>query len=265
MKKGWWLAAGIGVLSACASSEKGRDAAQQAENNVEAVQKLQGIWIDEASEVPVLKVKGDSIYFSNQVNVPLYFRVMGDTLVTYGAEAAKYPIGQLEEHTFSFYTAMGDLMSLRKLENDSLSFGTVVQEAAPVQEVLKKDSVIEFQGVRYRGYVYINPTQKKVVRPMMTEEGIFVDNVYYDNVIHICVYQGTNRLFGKDIKKEMLAGVVPDDFLHTAILSDMDFIGVSAEGYRYAATVCAPDAPSCYYIEVDVSKGGDLSYHICAQ
>ncbi|MGN0077192.1 MAG: DUF4738 domain-containing protein [Coriobacteriales bacterium] len=261
----WMIVAMASCLSACRPAADGGRQAEALRPDTVAVRWLQGIWMDDASEVPVLKVKGDSIYFADRVNVPLRFEVLGDTLVTYGAEPAKYPIAQLGEHHFSFYTAMGDLMSLRRLEADSLTFGTVVQPGGPVSEVLRKDSVIVFQGVRYRGYVYINPTQKKVVRPAMTEEGLLVDNVYYDNVIHICVYEGKRRLFGKDIRKEMLADVVPADFLQSSVLSDMDFIGVTAEGYRYSATICTPDAPSCYFVEVDVSRSGDLSYHICTQ
>ena len=47
---------------------------------------------------------------------------------------------------------------------------------------------------------------------------------------HICVYQGTRRLFGKDIRKEMLSEMVPEDFLHSSILSDMEFVGVDTRG-----------------------------------
>lgn len=256
----------LGCLCACGHSTHGAGAEQAEEDNVESVRLLQGVWIDEDSEMPFLKVKGDSVYFATQVNVPLHFRVINDTLVTYGSEQVKYPIQELQGHSFRFYTAMGDLLSLRKLENDSLPFGSVVvPRDTLVREVLRKDSVIEFQGIRYRGYAYINPTSKKVVRPVMTEEGIFVDNVYYDNVIHICVYQGTRRLFGKDIRKEMLSEMVPEDFLHSSILSDMEFVGVDTRGYHYLATLCVPDASSCYNVMVDVSTAGELSYQIRLQ
>ena len=256
----------LGCLYACGHSANGAGEAQVEEENDEAVRLLQGVWIDEDSEGPFLKVKGDSIYFATQVNVPLHFRVKNDTLVTYGAEPVEYPIRELQEHSFRFYTAMGDLLSLRKLENDTLPFGTVVAPRDTLlREVLRKDSVIEFQGNRYRGYAYINSTSIKVVRPVMTEEGIFVDNVYYDNVIHICVYQGTRRLFGKDIRKEMLSEMVPEDFLRSSILSDMEFVGVDSRGYHYLATLCVPDASSCYNVMVDVSTAGELSYQIRLQ
>lgn len=59
----------------------------------------------------------------------------------------------------------------------------------------------------------------------MSEEGLSVDNVYYDNIIHICVYEGKRSLFAKDITRQMFKHVIPDDFLKWAILSDMDFMG----------------------------------------
>ena len=52
-----------------------------------------------------------------------------------------------------------------------------------------------------------------------------MDNVYYDNIIHICVYEGKRSLFAKDITRQMFKHVIPDDFLKWAILSDMDFMG----------------------------------------
>ena len=59
-----------------------------------------------------------------------------------------------------------------------------------------------YKGTRYRGYVYINPSKMKVIKTVYSDEGIGVDNVYYDNVIHICVYEGKKLLYGKDITKK---------------------------------------------------------------
>ena len=73
------------------------------------------------------------------------------------------------------------------------------------------------------------------MRPGVSEEGLSVDNVYYDNIIHICVYEGKRSLFAKDITRQMFKHVIPDDFLKWAILSDMDLWGrckrLSLSGY----------------------------------
>ena len=62
-----------------------------------------------------------------------------------------------------------------------------------------------------------------------------MDNVYYDNVMHICVYEGRKMIYGHDITKDMFSDVIPDEFLKNAILSDMDFYGVGKVGFRYQA------------------------------
>ena len=51
----------------------------------------------------------------------------------------------------------------------------------------EQDSVVNYNGTRYRAYVYINPSKMKVVKTSYTEEGMSMDNVYYDNVMHICM------------------------------------------------------------------------------
>lgn len=235
--------------------DQGTDEADRA-----AVEMLQGVWLDDNTEMPILKVKGDSMYLASQVNAPFRFGVSGDTLISYGAEKTAYRIQKLGEHVLQFYTSMGDLMSLHKAETDTIPFGYEVEEAAPEPQVIQKDSVFMYEGNRYRGYAYINPSTKKVIRPGITDEGLKVDNVFYDNVIHICVYQGTRRLYSKDITKEMFAGSVPDNFLRGAILSDMDFMGVDVKGYHYRATICIPDGSSCYYVDLLIDREDNLTY-----
>ena len=100
------------------------------------------------------------------------------------------------------------------------------------------------------------------MRPGVSEEGLSVDNVYYDNIIHICVYEGKRSLFAKDITRQMFKHVIPDDFLKWAILSDMDFLGVDAKGYHYQATVCIPDGASCYVVNITIDMDGKLSYEL---
>ena len=230
------------------------------ENDTIAVAMMQGVWLDDLSGVQKLMVRGDSIYFPNRIDYPLFFKVISDTLFVHGGELAKYPIESMSETDMSFYTASGDLMSLRKSETDSLLYGMLEQAEEPKHEVLEKDSIIFNQGVRYRGYVYINETDIKVTSPYISEDGIYMDNVFFDNVIHICVYKGKERLFGKDIRREMFEGIVPQEYLQFSILEDMNFIGVSSQGYTYSATVCSPGSPSCYCVEVFVSKDGELTF-----
>lgn len=257
MKKGifiWLLAAG---LASCTGGEKD-ETAEEEEHDSLSRELLQGVWLDDYTEQPVLKICGDSIYTSGRFDIPLHFRIEGDTLIAGGTERITYYIHQLEKNSFQFYTSIGDLITLHKAETDTIPFG--YEAAEPVREVIEKDSVFMFQGKRFRGYAYINPSTKKVIRPGITEEGLIVDKVYFDNVIHICVYQGKQRLYSKDLHKEMFAGTIPDDFLKMSILSDMDFMGVSSKGYHYRATICMPDGMTCYYVDLLIDKDDQIHY-----
>ena len=83
-----------------------------------------------------------------------------------------------------------------------------------------------FDGVRYRAYVYINPSQMKVVKTTYSEDGISMDNIYYDNVMHI---------------------------------SDMNFTGIDRKGYHYQALVCIPESPVCNLVNLTISFDGKLN------
>ena len=99
-------------------------------------------------------------------------------------------------------------------------------------------------------------------RVTLTEEGMIVDNVYFDNIIHICVFQGKQRLYAKDINKEMFENIIPADFLKMAILSDMSFMGVDSDGYHYQATVSMPDELSCYYVTILIDRQNNISFKL---
>lgn len=249
------------LVAACTSNGGKKESEGLNEQDRLASQQLQGIWVDDNTGLPVLKIKGDSIYLASQVNTPFCFSISGDTLIAYGSERVTYRIIRLEDNIFQFYTSLGDQVSLHKSETDTIPFG-YQPTPEPEKEVIEKDSVFFYQGNRYRGYSYINPSTKKVYRPAVTEEGLIVDNVYYDNIIHICVYQGKQRLYAKDIAKEMFAGTVPADFLQMAILSDMNFTGVDADGFHYQATISMPDDLSCYYVNLLIDKHNQLTFKL---
>lgn len=250
------------VLGSCAPKQAEREVRQQSETDARVLEGLQGVWLDDNTEYPLFKIAGDSIYYTGQNNVPQHFALVNDTLMVYGVQTVCYPVRKRTEYAIHFVTPQGDLVSLHKSDMDSAYYVESVPEVEQPVEVIQKDSVILFEGERYRGYAYINPTGIKVVRPGISEEGLSVDNVFYDNIIHICVYQGTRCLYSKDIKRPMFTGLVPDDFLNNSILSDMNFVEVNAEGYVFEATLCMPDGPTCYNIHLIVSKEGELEFRV---
>jgi hypothetical protein len=246
-------------MAGCASHNQ--DAVQEEDMTVKNL--LQGIWVDADTEEALLKVEGDTLYYADPNSMPVAFKVMGDSLLTYGSMPLSYQLTVDNEYAVTLLSAEGDEIRLVKSDQSSDTTNFLHNREVPVyHEVVKKDSVVSFDGARYRGYVYINPSSIKVTRPGVSEEGMGVDNVYYDNIIHICVFNGKTRLFSKDITKEMLSGVVPADFLQGAVLSDMQFEGVDAKGYHYQATVGIPDGASCYLVHLTVDKQGQIDYRL---
>lgn len=248
------------LVLACGCDNKKKD--QDQDENVKAKELFQGVWLDDDSEMPLFFVKGDTIYYSDIQNAPVAFEIIKDSLYMYGNEMSRYQIDKQGEHIFWFHSLAGDIIKLHKTENpdDSLAFlGQVVQVIPAYTEVTQKDSVVTYDGKRYRAYVYINPSKKKVINTSYSEDGISVDNVYYDNVMHICVYEGKKSLYSSDITKQTFMGMVPDEFLQRSILSDMVFTGITRSGFHYLATICVPKSAVCYMVELNISFDGKLT------
>ena len=165
------------ALSSCGTPQQ---KASALEENKEAKSLLEGIWLDDNTETALLRVKGDTLFYADAATAPVAFKIIGESLITYGARTNGYKIEKQGEHIFWFHSAVGDVIRLHKsdTENDSLAF-IHTREIPVYNEVIKKDSVVTYDNVRYRGYVYINPSKIKVMRPGVSEEGLGVDNVYY--------------------------------------------------------------------------------------
>lgn len=258
------LFACILILTACTSQPKNQPKA--AEEDLWAKELFQGIWIDDMTETPLLKAKGDSIYFIDESVRPTVFKIINDTLKTYGQQVANYHIKKQGKSFIWIESAMGEILQLSKADS-SIDSLIAIQESIhfeePVREVIEKDNVVYYNNTRYRGYVYINPTEIKVIQPEITEEGLEIESVYYDNIIHICVFEGKRKLFARDMKKEDFEPLIPAEYFKRAILNDMEFIGVDAKGYQYQATLCVPNSASCYLINISISKDGDITYELC--
>lgn len=192
---------------------------------------------------------------ASSVRIPSYPVFL--SLLSSSLQLAAYKIDRQTEYSFWFHSLADEIVKLHKSENpeDILAFENKEVEVIPITEVMKKDSVVMYKGIRYRGYVYINPSKMKVIRTSYSEDGISVDNVYYDNVIHICVYEGRQMLYGKDITKKMFAGIFPTETLNQMILADMNFMGVNNKGYQYQATLCVPE--SSVYSLANITIGFD--------
>jgi len=251
-------------LASCSGNKK--ENSDNVTEDLKAKKMLQGIWLDDESDEILFKIQGDTIYYPDAENAPVYFKIKKDTFYTYGKEVSRYKIDKQADHVFWFHSLSDNVVKLHKSEDDSdslLMMGHRTTEVIPTySEVTKRDSVVMYNGKRYRAYVYVNPSKKKVIKTSYSDEGISVDNVYYDNVMHICVYEGRKMIYGHDITKDTFLGVIPNEFLKNAILSDMEFYGVGKIGFRYQATVCIPESSVCNLVNLIIGFDGKLSIKI---
>lgn len=249
------------IFSASCGGNKNPNFLELEEEDIAAKELLQGIWLDDETESPLMRVEGDTIYYADSQSAPITFKVMRDTLYTYGNDTAYYKIDKQAEHIFWFHSITDNIIKLHKSEdpNDSLSFVRREVVISTYTEVTKRDSVVTYNGTRYRAYVYINPTKIRVVKTTYSEDGISMDNVYYDNVMHICVYEGKKSLFASDVTKQMFAQVIPADFLSQAILSDTKFVKVDRNGFHYQAVLAIPESSVYSIAEIEVGFDGKLT------
>ncbi|MBR4757909.1 MAG: DUF4738 domain-containing protein [Bacteroidaceae bacterium] len=220
---------------------------------------LQGFWMDDETEEVAVLVKGDTIFYSDSTSMPAYFRIVGDSLVL--ASGATYLVDRLSENLFWFYNQNGDLVKYRRSTNPEED-STWVRDTPRIMTYthqVKTDSVVNFGGDRYHWYIAINPTKYKVIKHSYSDDGVEVDNVYYDNIMHISVYKGAQKLYSSDFRKSQFSQYVPADFLEQAVLGNMEYSSIDASGLHFNATLCIPDGASCYLVEALVSYKGQLT------
>lgn len=227
----------------------------------EAKAMLQGTWIDEESGDVAFRVKGDTLYFADATSMPTYFRIYKDSL--YLASGTSYSIVKHTEHLFWFNNQNGDLLKLQKSDDaDDADIETAAPSVLTYTHQVKIDSVAAYNGNRYHWYIAINPTKYKVTKRTFNEDGLEVENVYYDNIMHISVFQGARQIYSSDFHKQQYQGLVPAEFLNDAILANMAFSHIDAAGLHFNATLCIPDGATCYMVESTISYTGVLSMQL---
>lgn len=259
------LLGSICVLLSCKPKNEDKPITQSGVvEDKEAKANLQGIWVDDEGECVQFRAVGDSIYYPEQESQPLYFKIVDNRLIILGVDTISYHIDRLDNDAFWFRSITDEIIKLHRSQYalDSLEFNNVLrQPVALYDEVVKKDSVVVYDGHRYRGYVYINPSTMKVQKTSYNENGMKIERAFYDNVIHICVYEGKKSLYARDFVKKDFSSVVDTEFLNSAVLSDMNFIGAEKDGFWYEVSLCIPDEASCYQLYIQISYDGDYTLH----
>ena len=228
--------------------------------NLEAKNRIQGIWVEENSEAPFMRIINDSITFADRNSRTLHFKIYGDTLYTYGADTTNYHIEKHTPFELRLRSITEQLITLHRPEGD-VDSAFFFDKRPPLpyhSQRVERDSVVSYNGQRFRAYSYINPSTMKVLRTSYNEEGMSVENVYYDNVMHICVYQGREEFFATDLKKSDFAEKIPEEMLHQSVFKDIKFVAVNSEGFQYKATFNIPETYVYCVVKVTITHDRQL-------
>lgn len=233
------------------------------EEDTAAKKMLQGVWLNDDEDDVAFRVKGDTIYYPDSTSQPTYFYIISDTLVMKGANEVRYPIIKQATHLFEFKNSNGDLVKLVKTQD--ASYLKQFQQEHPVSlnqnTLIKRDTVVREGEDKYHLYVQVNPTTYKVYKSSYNDDGVEVDNVYYDNIVNLNVFHGATKVFSRDFHKDDFDKKVPASFLRQAILSDVVFDKIDKEGIHYLVILALPDSSLSYQVKITVSFNGRLKIY----
>lgn len=235
---------------------------QDTEDDSNAEAMLEGIWVDANEGDVSFRVKGDTIYYPDSISRAVGFRIMNDTLVLLGNNVSKYRIVRQEEDVFEFENGNGDIISLVKSENPSDSLLFIHDNSIVINQntLIKRDTVVNYTDKRYHCYVQVNPTTYQVYKSSYNDDGLEVENVYYDNIVHISIYSGANGIFSKDFRKKDFSYAVPEQMIDQCILSDIVYDKLDDKGFHYQAQLGIPDSPSCFIADFTISYEAAIKY-----
>jgi len=255
---------GMAFFSSCRRSAPPASAGDQTlppppQADSATMHRLAGIWVDDETDAVQFLVRDDSIFYPDTSSLPARFAVFDDTLVVLSRDNSRYPLKQVLDHSMVYESLTGEERVLRRSNNPDDSLLFLHHSYAPILlgQLVKRDSVgFSPSGDRYHLYIDVNPTRKKVYKTTYTDEGMAVQNVYFDNIIHIAVYEGRRCLFTHDFHKEEFASFVPEAFISGAVLSNMEFGRLVKEGCHFYATLCEPEGARCYVVDIVIGYDG---------
>ena len=232
--------------------------------NHEAMALLAGVWIDEDTESVLMRVDGDSIVYADSLVMPAHFVVLGDTLVILGSQEMRYPIEKLTDEQFYYQMLTGESMHLMRSHDPADTLAFIHKDTKQISEVhalqMERDSVgYAPSGKRYHLYVKVNPSLTKVYSTSINEDGMAVRSAYYDNVVHIGVFDGTRRVCSHDFRKSDFADFVPEPFYESAVLYNIEFGDIDSNGIHFQAVLTQPEGYTTYVVDIIVSHEGEIA------
>ena len=128
------------ILLFTACTEQSRKEEKTEKEDLKAKELLQGTWIDDMTETPLLQFKGDTLYYIDESASPVAFKIVKDSLKTYGQQTSCYHIKKQGEQIFWIQSTMGEILQLSKAENsiDTLLAIQEIQTNDRTKEVIVK-------------------------------------------------------------------------------------------------------------------------------
>ena len=245
------------LLNSCGQQSQSQDGGQ--EESREAKRLLQGVWTDTDTENVVFQIKGDSIFYTDSTSMPAYVKVIGDSI--YFGTASVYLVEKHSEHLLWLKSRTGEVLKFAKSSEEGVAeeFQRKRPEILSLTGVLKRDTVVYHDGERYHLYIAVNPTKYKVQRLTVNDDGMEVENSYYDNIIHLSIFQGNRQLYSRDFRKQFYQSQVPSQFLAQAVLNNMEFSKTDDKGFHFDVSLCVPDEASFYQVDQLVTYDGKVS------
>lgn len=254
------------VLFVCCT-DKDAGTAPERQEDTKAKQMMQGIWMNEEDGEPTFRIEGDTIYFPDTMSAPVRFAVMDDTLFMYGFNVTLYPIVKQTDNIFEFKNQANENIRLVKstdADSDIYYFKnkhTVINQ----RQTIKSDTVVMCGEERYHCYLQVNPTTFKVYKRTYTDEGVEVDNVYYDNSVYMSVFSGTRKLYGHEFTKSDFTGYIPEELINQTILSEIILKTAGKEELTYYAILAIPDSPGSYVLKIVLTIGDKIDMKILGE
>lgn len=219
---------------------------------------LEGIWMDSEDESVAFRIFADSLYYPAENVLPAHYRISADTLYIDGATHVKYAIVHLSDNIFQFKKADGEVVKLVKTNSKEAveAFNPKKDPVQVVQQLQKRDTVVVSGDMRYHCYMQVNPTTYQVVIPEYNDAIGGAGKVYYDNIVHLAVYNGAQKLFSSDFRKHDFDKYVPAEIMQQSVLSDIVYVSSSQQGVVFQAQICIPESAVSYLVDINISKEG---------
>lgn len=249
-----WLSLPL-VLFIVSCSDTGRQA-----EDVEAMQLMQGIWINTEGNTPSIMARGDSIYYPDSTSLPVRFWIYKDSLYMKGRVLTRYKIEEQSEKLLKLENQNGEPLSLSKASDNS-SMGDFTRQrpyALNVFETDDADTTVAISSGYVKCSIHIEPSSDRVVKSVCNDDGFVVDNMYLDRAANVCINEGGSTYYTHSFRKQEFSSYVPDAFLSKSILRNVIFYGVSGDTVVLYATIGIPDAETCYVVEIRISRDGKV-------